>query len=437
MLFTGQEPFYGILLSSMDRVPTNAIDTLGVTRSGNVFKLYYNPTFLAQFDIDTTLQLLKHEVLHVAFNHFTIWDGADKNDDEHMHTLRNIAADLEVNCYLDRSKMQVKGMFAEDFGFEKCLGTREYFHLLYHPLPSDIKTVPGQMEMQSKDNGQNNSAPGTQPNSQQQNQTKGQPQEQQQGQGQAPVSGTDKQNSSSAKHDVQTLDNHDLWPKDMSDAEVEQLQQVVDDLLVMAADEVEKSCGTVPRELKGKIECIRKQKKTKPVADWRRYMHRYLGNEFTELIRKSKKRQSKRFPDAAGNRHQRKSHILVGIDTSGSISLPEYHEFFSQIKTLSSVAEFHVVECDAKIQFEYDYRGKPNDVIKGGGGTSFQPVIDLFNKDKRKYEALVYFTDGYCDVPKDTPKETLWVISSHGNPDDRNKFRENGASVVFIPKKQK
>jgi len=177
------------------------------------------------------------------------------------------------------------------------------------------------------------------------------------------------------------------------------------------------------------------RKKPRPIADWRRYFRRYIGNEFSELIRKSKKRESKRFPDAAGNRHQRKSHILVGIDTSGSVSMPEYMEFFGQIKTLSEKATFHVVECDAVIQHEYDYKGKPNEMLHGGGGTSFIPVINLFIANRKKYDALIYFTDGYCYIPDNTPRETLWVISSSGDH-NRKKYSVNGAKSVFIPKKE-
>jgi len=74
-------------------------------------------------------------------------------------------------------------------------------------------------------------------------------------------------------------------------------------------------------------------------------------------------------------------------------------------------------------------------MLHGGGGTSFQPPIDLFLKDRRKYDALVYFTDGEASIPSNTPKDTLWVISSKGDK-DRAKYRVNGASVVFIPKKE-
>ena len=61
-IFTMQEPYYGILLSAMDRFPTKQIPTMGVCQSGNVFRLGYNPDFVADKDLDTMMALLKHEV---------------------------------------------------------------------------------------------------------------------------------------------------------------------------------------------------------------------------------------------------------------------------------------------------------------------------------------------------------------------------------------
>ena len=294
-----------------------------------------------------------------------------------MHHIRNVAEDLEVNCYLDRSKVEAKagGVWVEDLGFDKCLGAKEYFRLLLQnddDIPEDFL------------------------------------------------------------NQYESFDDHSMWPEE----NLEQLQQVVEDMLVFAAEEVEKGRGTIPGELAGRIELIRSRKKPKPVADWKRYVRRYLGNEFSELIRKSKKRESRRFPNAACNRHKRKAHMLVAIDTSGSVSMPEYREFFGQIKTLLPVATFHVVECDAAIQHEYDFNGKYNEILHGGGGTDFSPVINLFKKEQKKYEALVYFTDGYCDIPKDTPKKTLWVVSSNGDQSSKKKYQVNGASVAFIPKQE-
>ena len=443
MMFTMQEPYYGILLSSMERIPTTTrTPTMCVARSGNVFKLYYNTDFTNTLDVDTTLEAIKHELLHIALNHFTIWNGEDKDDDEETHIIRNIAADLEVNCYLDKSKMQkdfIENICTVDkYGWDQFEGTREYFSKLLQmaqqPQPQQANA---QQPSQPCNGGQGGQS---QPQQQQQSSTPQQQSSQsasgQQSQQQPQPVQPNNKISKEFVDSLKSFDDHSQWPDVGTEQEQEMLNQAIEDMLVFAADEVEKACGKIPGELSGKIKLLREKKKPKPVADWKRYFRRYLGNEFSEFIRKSKKRESKRFPDAAGNRHRRKSHILVGIDTSGSVSMPEYREFFGQIRTLCPVADFHVIECDAMIQYEYDYKGKPNETLHGGGGTSFQPVIDVYNQNQRRYDALVYFTDGYCNVPKDTPKDTLWVISSNGDQSSREKYRINGASVAFIPKKQ-
>ena len=104
MVFAMQEPYYGIILSSMERLETDKIKTMAVGRFGNVFKLMYNPEFTNNLDLDETLQCLKHEVLHVAFDHFGLWEDRDVEED--VQFLRNAAADMEVNGYLDKSKFK-------------------------------------------------------------------------------------------------------------------------------------------------------------------------------------------------------------------------------------------------------------------------------------------------------------------------------------------
>lgn len=462
MMFTMQEPFYGILLSSMIRESTKRVDTMAVGRSGNTFRLYYNPDFVARLDNDTLLECIKHEVLHVAFNHFSLWDNDFPPKEE--QELRNYATDLEVNCYINTKKMKdVKPVVCDYFGFQERQGSRTYYKLLLDMLNQQKQksqaqqpTKPcngGQGGQQKQQQQQQQSQSGSPQQNQSQGQGQGQSQQQNsqsqtQGQGQGQGQQNNGQqassggNSGSAELEAmlgnkgEQFDSHQDWPK-MSNEEKEETERIVEDLLSFAAEETEKGCGSIPGEMRGAIDKIRARKKPRPVADWKRYMRRYLGNEFSEFTRKSKKRESRRFPDAPGNKHKRKSHILVAIDTSGSVSMPEYIEFFGQIRTLTQVADFHIVECDARIQHEYEYKNRPNMTLHGGGGTSFRPVIDLYKENIRKYDALVYFTDGYCDIPDDTPKDTLWVISSNGDQSDRQRYRVNGASVAFIPKKEK
>ena len=125
-IFTLQEPYYGILLSAMDRAPSLMTRTMAVCRSGNVFKLLYNPNFIENKDLETMMAYLKHETLHVAFNHFSLWKEKAKNYAE--HELRNLAGDLEINGYIDFSKANPNGLyFPKDFGWQDRLGTMEYY----------------------------------------------------------------------------------------------------------------------------------------------------------------------------------------------------------------------------------------------------------------------------------------------------------------------
>lgn len=400
MMFTMQEPFYGILLSSALRVPTNQIDTMAVGMSGNVFKLYYNPEFVEKLSVNTLLAAIGHEMRHVAFCHFTIFNGTPEDEGERKR--RNIACDLEVNSYIDKPLLyndEFKALFPDQFGYKPELGSREYYRLIG---PQDMDKI----EFTSGGCGDGND-------------------------------GSDGKNgkgySRLSKGKVgRFLDDHSMWPSGLTETEKDMIEQAVEDIVVQAAEIVEKTCGSIPGEMKIRLDAIR-NRKIKPAADWKRYVRRYLGKEFSELIRKSKKRESRRFPDAAGNRHRRKSHVLVAIDTSGSVGKKEYEEFMGQIKTLTRQCTFTIVECDTKINKVFEYTGKMPDTVFGGGGTSFYPPIEMYNENRRKYDAIIYFTDGYAPVPEITPRDTLWVISSAGNKDQRKEFMRNGASVVFIP----
>lgn len=415
-IFTMQEPYYGILLSAMDRFPTKDTQTIGVRRSGNVFRLGYNPDFIEDKDLPTMMALLKHETLHLALNHLTLWDETNCSDAEHF--LHNLAGDLEANCYIDFSNVKgINPKLPEKFGWDRSLGTMEYYKRLSQLMP------PPQQQQANQPNKPCNGGQGGQGN--------------QMGLGKPSGKG-DKNSSQLSKqmeqYEKDAMDDHSQWPKGMTEEQRLDTKQAIDDLCVFAAEEVEKSCGKIPGEMVGRITAIREKKRPRPVTDWKKHFRRYIGNEFSDQVKKSRKRESLRFPDAAGNRHKRKSHILVAIDTSGSVSMPEYREFLGQLRTMKEIT-FHVVECDAAIQYEYDFNGTIHEKLHGGGGTSFYPPIKMYLDNRKKYEGIVYFTDGECEVPNITPKETLWVISSKGSK-DRQKFSKNGAKVLFIPPKQ-
>ena len=89
-----QEPFFGHLLSGMNRDISNATPTAGVSfRSGRPL-LSVNPEFFVKTVTrkDERVAVIKHEVLHLLFDHVgrMDWQRLDPQ-------VFNLAADLVVN----------------------------------------------------------------------------------------------------------------------------------------------------------------------------------------------------------------------------------------------------------------------------------------------------------------------------------------------------
>ena len=443
-IFLLKEPFYGIILTSFNKKETRKIPTIGVAPDGNTFKLYYNPDFLNRLSNNTVMELLKHEMEHICFSHMFM--GRETGYDMENHELFNIACDLECNSYLDRSIItETDGYWPEDFGFSCGMSAKRYYLLLKEWMNRRQSSqsnrqirnnnAPTNFEQDEDDSTQNASSDSNIPDSntddsESDNQKQDSKQEQK-GQNRSGKS-TEDNNTADDELKARAFDNHDDW-EDMSDDEAERTEEYIKSIIVTAAESVEKSYSKdhIPEAMRIRIDSLRK--KTKPIADWRRFCRRFMGNEYSYYTKKSRRRESLRFPDMAGTRHQRTSKILVAIDTSGSVSMPEYVEFMQQIMTMRNVVSFDIVECDTDIRHKYTFKNTVNMELHGGGGTNFQPPVDLYYKDGT-YDCLIYFTDGDCEIPDNTPKDTLWVISSRGLKN--NDYTKNGAKVIFIPQNE-
>ena len=89
-----------------------------------------------------------------------------------------------------------------------------------------------------------------------------------------------------------------------------------------------------------------------------------------------------------------KNHILVGVDTSGSVNTEELKEFFNELAHMYKTGHrITVAQCDTHLGSVKEFNPKKDWEIHGRGGTSFQPVIDHYNENKGSYTALIYLTD--------------------------------------------
>lgn len=229
----------------------------------------------------------------------------------------------------------------------------------------------------------------------------------------------------------QGVDNHNNWGNPTG-AKNELAKSQLDYQVKETAQNAQKSRGTIPNELKKKIEQLLKPEP--PVFNWKAYFRRLLGISFDIYQKKTRRKESNRFEDCPGLKRRKKHNLLVAIDTSASVCMEELQEFFNEIYHIwKAGAKVDILECDAKISKpKYEYTGKVPEFISGRGSTSFKQPIDHYNEHRKEYTTMVYFTDGYGDQDKCKPMgEMLWVITSEGY--QKGEFP---GKTILIPKKK-
>ena len=165
---------------------------------------------------------------------------------------------------------------------------------------------------------------------------------------------------------------------------------------------------------KGILEKIHRAPAAPAGPDWRRVLGLFVRRSSRTRIRETVKRPSKRYGRVPGIRVQPLQHVVVAIDTSGSVQADELAVFARELRRLwRTGADITVLECDYRVRRAWRYRGQPLDVVEGRGGTDFQPAID--RALALRAGGLVYFTDGFGAVPRHTGRlPVLWVISAGG-----------------------
>lgn len=369
-----ENPFYGLFLLGLSKVIDKSVETACVRKRGINCELVINPEYWETLDDIQQLNLIQHEIYHIVFQHMFMTPFF-KN-----HEVLNVAADCEVNSYLQN--LDDTWIVPSMFNAEPKLGTKVYYDIIMNQTP--------------------------------------------------PPSPQGGEGSDDSNGLPDTKDDHSSWDKEFqecSDAEKQLIQNQINSQIKTAAEQTMKMRGTIPAEMKAIVDELFKPKPR--VFDWKAYFRRMLGSIYDINIKKTRRKESIRFPGAAGIKHRKKVSILVAVDTSGSVNDEELKDFFSEITYIYKAgARITILECDAAISANYEYTGKWTGKVYGRGGTDFQPVIDYYRKNMKDYAALVYFTDGECSIPDNVPRDTIWVITSAG---DHKK--EYPGRTLFIPSK--
>lgn len=339
--------------------------------------LYYNPNAEIQDEADVPIMLL-HESLHVLMDHFR----RSENYKHENHGLVNIAEDMEINdnfSALTTLVKKIKGVLADDYDLPRDLTFEEYF----------AKLREKQKESQEGGKGQQKNG-----------------------------NGGDSGNGLPESHDCGSCTGGP--PRDYEkDPQIQKKQNhrtqaEIQSIIKESAERIledSKLKGNVP----GGLVLVAKKIIDKPVP-WYQALPSMVrgalatrignrvdyGNKFKEknniFIRKLREPEPK---------------LVVMCDTSGSMTstvngrdkaidyaYSKIHEISKQmgVKTV-------VLSGDTFVQARSS-SSKP--VLKGGGGTSMEVLIEYADKNF-KNSVMVLLTDGYTDYPAKKPKNPLIV----------------------------
>jgi predicted metal-dependent peptidase len=377
-----EEPFYGHFFVGLLKEVHQRVETLAVGVSGQQIKLHINPNFWNTRLPTQQLQagLLKHEILHVVLKHIF------RHKDYKHKELFNIACDLVVNQYIAEDALPADrlhlGLFPE-LNLRPEMDAHYYYESLLPPWEKILE------ESEADD------TPGTD---------------------------TLKQ---VLENSEEWRDRHKEWQ------ELDQLPGVIREVLEQQVTEAvrdgldkargDKRWGKIPANLRSQLEAAGRV--AQPAVNWRRILRHFAESSSKTYLKSTLRRPSKRFGTSPGIKVRRRQRILLVIDTSGSIGEGELRLFFQEIYHIwKRGAEIEVVECDARIQRTYPYKGETPKEVSGGGGTDFNPPLHYANTEFLP-DALIYFTDGYAPAPTVKARyPLLWVVTPEGIAADSERF---------------
>ena len=372
------QPFFGIFLIMLNKIWSNAIPTAGVGKNGVSYQLILNENFWSSLPEPQRQGLLLHELHHIGFFHVTDFDFLTDR------LISNIAADICVNQYIAEYMLppgpQLPSCYPE-LKLELKKGIQYYYDKL----------------MQGKQNG---NCPNLNDMLKAANE----------GLGGAII-------QIPGKGDVDTqLPDHSTWAEfdKLSEVEKKLVRSQTETILQQVAEQVAKSQGTIPGEFSEILKRI--QTPEPPKFNWRRYLRMFTGGSEDTYSTISRKKLNLRYLGMPGIKHRPKLHILLAIDTSGSVSTKELEEFMSEMWHINKTGtEITVIQCDTHITHIGKFNPKADLEINGRGGTDFSEPVEYYNANLGKYSCLMYFTDGKGSTEVDPKGKMLWVLSSSSN----------------------
>ena len=182
-----------------------------------------------------------------------------------------------------------------------------------------------------------------------------------------------------------------------------------------------KGSGNLPREVADLL---------KPKVNWREQLREFVNAICSSKDASSWRRVNRRFlhmdvimPTLVG---ERVGHIVVGIDTSGSIGRDEITRFLSEVQAIAGEVhpeKIDLIYWDHTVAGHEEYDEHSLNTLtqstkpRGGGGTDPRCVEKYLDEKKIKPECIIMLTDGVIgDWGNQWNAPTLWAICNSYQP---------------------
>jgi len=417
--------FYAEMLLRMKRKEDKNIPTIGVGFTVNGIELVYNPFFFENLSLEEQCDILKHEAHHILNGHF---DREKELEPDFDRTKPGKTLIDKLQSMQNATRLNM----AEDYAINEYLPNLPKKFKIYDEQGKPI--IEPDMIMDEK-TGQ----PKPNPNA-------GKPQEfsgcfvenlakelkdKQVLREQAMeyyyelLKDKEKQDKKDGKGQtvkVITIDDHSIsaTESDMDgEFQKEMAKQLANDALE-ACNETDR--GSIPSNVMHLIEMLNYRPK-----DWRQDLRKFTMKCAETKIESSRSKRNRRQREDAplipGYRVYPQLKLVIGFDTSGSMSDEVCEQIWAELFELDKLGvKMTVIQCDADIQSIEDFDPRKVPKTNGRGGTCFAPVFNkieekTFRKKHGDLDGLIFFTDGYNfdeDSVKKPKYPVLWGVTECG-----------------------
>jgi len=402
-----ERPFLGTLVL---RLPLEAANPQWCkTTATDARKIFYNAQYVAQLDIDQTQYVLAHEALHCALSHFARRQHREKHR-------WDVACDYAINPLLVNDGLKPPpGILLED-GFEGMTAEEIYPSIEENcdDVPMD-RHVYDEQDQADKGRGNGNQKedrpPGQAPQTQPRSQSEPQPKQPSKTEAE-----TKSKTANGGQNDVQSGGENAIGasqPSPLTKTEQDNLDTQWQQRLAGAA-QTAMQAGKLGGALARIVEHF-----LQPQLPWRNLLAQFVSSVARDDYSYARPSSRRGDPVVYPSLRSGQINVVVGLDTSGSISDRELSEFLTEIDAIKAHMRARIVfhACDSVLADDGPWTFEPWEEFvmpmqfEGGGGTDFNPLFEWVDQQDVSPDLLVYFTDAEGEFPAVQPNyPVVWLV---------------------------